>query len=89
MQSYEIVRTVRWVWMQFAMYTYWNHTSQSHRMGMEPIHERHHTQKCISCRANALCEHFDKHTYNPFHFHKIAVANKKTAPYEPALKHFI
>ena len=34
----EIVHTVRWLWIRFAMYLYWNRTSQSHRIGMEPIH---------------------------------------------------
>ena len=34
----EIVHTEQWGWMLFAMYLYWNHTLQSHRMGMEPIH---------------------------------------------------
>ena len=38
MRFCEIVYTVRWVWMRFAMYLYWNHTLQSHRMGIEPIH---------------------------------------------------
>ena len=28
--------------------TYWNCTSQSHRMGMEPSHVWHRTQKCIA-----------------------------------------
>ena len=32
----EIVHMVQW--MRFAMYLHWNRISQSHRIGMEPIH---------------------------------------------------
>ena len=32
-----VVHTMQWVWIQFVMYLHWNHTSQSHRIGMEPI----------------------------------------------------
>ena len=44
--------TVRWVWIWFAMYLHCNRTLQSHRIGMELIHVRHHTQVCITHRAN-------------------------------------
>ena len=48
----KIVHMVRWVWMQFVMYLHWNHTLKLHRIGMEPIYVQHHTQKCITRRAN-------------------------------------
>ena len=70
MRFYEIVHTVRWVWMQFVMYTYCNCTLQLHRIGMEPIHVPHRTQKCMHAEQITPCEHFHKPTYNPFHFIK-------------------
>ena len=32
----DFVLKVQRVWMQFPLYLHWNHTSQSHRMGVEP-----------------------------------------------------
>ena len=43
---------VRWVWMRFVMYLHWNRTSQSHRMGVVPIHVRCHTHYCIARMQN-------------------------------------
>ena len=34
----DFAHKVQWVWMQFPMYLHWNHTSQLHRMGVEPNH---------------------------------------------------
>ena len=48
----KLFHMVWWVWMWFTMYLHWNRTSQSHRIGMEPIHVWHHTQVCITSKAN-------------------------------------
>ena len=42
--------------------TYWNRTSQLHRMGMEPSHVRHRTHKCIKV---AIYEQSHWHPHNP------------------------
>ena len=47
MRFYEIVHTVRWVWMLFTMYTYCNRTEWVWNPFMCDI-----THKCIICRAN-------------------------------------
>ena len=52
MRFCEIVHTVLWIWMRFAMYLHLNRTSQLHRICMEPIHVWHCTQVCITHRAS-------------------------------------
>ena len=47
--------------------TYWNRTSQLHRMGMEPIHVQHHTHKCITV---TLYEQSHWHPRNQSHSQK-------------------
>ena len=57
-------------WCDCNLYVYdvylesWNHTSQSHRMGVEPIHVRCHTQKSI---AVAPCEQYHLPPHNLLH----------------------
>ena len=64
-----------WVWMWFAMYLHWNLTSQSHRIVMEPIHEWHCTQVCITCRVTRTMWTVSLTTTQPnFCILKIAVA---------------
>ena len=78
----EIVHSVQWVWMWFAMYFHWNCTLQSHRIGMEPILVWHHTKVCITCRASHTMWTVSlTTTQSNFCILTIAVA-----PYERALK---
>ena len=44
----DFVHMVQLGWMRFAMYLHWNHTSQSHRMGVEPNCVRCRTHQCIA-----------------------------------------
>ena len=59
--------------------TYWNHTSQSHRMGVEPIHVWHLTHKCITVTPY---EQSHWYSHNPF-FSAVAFTKKLYHVNEP------
>ena len=91
MRFYEIVHTVRWVWMRFAMYT----IGIAHRNCTEWIWNPFTCdiahRKASHAETTTLCEHFHKPTYNPITFHKLHVnksqsQTKKTVPCERALE---
>ena len=70
----DFVHTVRWVWMQFAMYLHWNRTLQSHGMGVEPNHVWHRTHQCITRTWN--CTIWTPSLTSTQSIFCIAVANK-------------
>ena len=75
-----ICNKVQWIWMRFVI----NRTSQSHRMGVVPIHVQCHTHHCIACRANRTIWTLP---FRPTQSNLwIAVAHKKIAPCERAFK---
>ena len=80
----DFVHKVRWVWMRFPMYLHWNHTSQSHRMGVVPNRVWHHTHQCIARTWNRTI--WTPSLTSIQSIFCIAVANKKNAPCERALK---
>ena len=75
----DFVHTVWWLWMWFAMYLHWNHTSQLHRMGVEPNCVRCHTHHCIARWNHTIWTPSLTSTQSIF---CIAVANKKIVPRE-------
>ena len=91
MQLYEIVHTVRFVWMRFTMYTYLNaHGNHTEWVWNPFVYDIAHTN-APHTEQIALCEHFHKPTYNPFHFikpreNKSQSQTKKTVPCERAFK---
>ena len=60
----------------------WNHTLQSHRMGVVPIHERHQTQKSITVMRTVSFTSIQQIVSDK----KTQSHSQKIAPCERALK---
>ena len=83
MRFYEIVHTVWWVWMRFAMYTYIGIAHRNHAEWVwNPLHVWYCTYKCDYDIAVAPCKQSHRHPHNPL---KNAVAFTKIVPCERAL----
>ena len=82
LQFSDFVHKVRWVRMWFPIYLHWNHTLQSHRMGVEPNRVWHHTHQCIARTWNRTI--WTPSLTSTQSIFCITVANKKIAPCERA-----
>ena len=81
----EIIHTVWWLRIQFALYFIWNRTLQSHRMGVEPIYVWHRTHHCIARTGNRTM--WRSSLTSTQSISCIANIKKKNAPCERPLIH--